>query len=134
MLGLALALDNWHKKGQASTPSNSAPTNTVAPNVTGTAVVGSVLTTDNGTWTGSPTSYAYQWNNSATGDIVGANTNSYTLVSGDTGDNILCKVTATNAIGSNTANSNSIGPIGSGAGTASLDFSQASNSMYAPAI
>jgi hypothetical protein len=39
----------------------SPPVNTVAPAVTGTATQGQTLTTDNGTWTNSPTGYTYQW-------------------------------------------------------------------------
>src|SRR3569623_318085 len=98
MLGIALGLDNWHQKGKASTPSNNAPVNTVAPVASGSATVGSVLSVTDGTWTGSPTiTYTYQWNNGA--DIVGATSNTYTVVSGDSGLNILCKVTATNGVG-----------------------------------
>jgi hypothetical protein len=44
-----------------SLPSGSPPVNTVAPAVTGTATQGQTLTTDNGTWTNTPTGYTYQW-------------------------------------------------------------------------
>jgi len=61
-----------------------APTNTVAPSVTpstGTAGVTSYSTT-NGTWTGSPTSYSYQWQYRDSGSIYvsisGATSSSYT--------------------------------------------------------
>ncbi|MHA7066902.1 hypothetical protein, partial [Azospirillum argentinense] len=43
---------------------NSAPVNSVAPNVTGTATVGNALSTTNGTWSdpdGDGRSYSYQW-------------------------------------------------------------------------
>jgi hypothetical protein len=36
------------------------------PVVTGTARTGNTLTTSDGSWTGSPTSYTYQWKRSAT--------------------------------------------------------------------
>jgi len=85
----------------------TAPVNTVAPNVTGAAYVGDILTTTNGTWTGSPSSYAYQWKRGATN--IGTNTNTYTLVSADAGTNITCIVTATNANGSTPATSNVVG-------------------------
>ena len=39
----------------------AAPVNTAAPVVSGTAQVGSSLSTTTGTWTNSPTGYAYQW-------------------------------------------------------------------------
>lgn len=89
------------------------PANTVAPVIAGSASIGSVLTvTSFGTWTDMQAgSFALQWNNGA--DIVGATAASYTVQSGDSGLNIICKVTATNSAGNATANSNSIGPIGS---------------------
>jgi hypothetical protein len=39
----------------------SPPVNTVAPVVTGTPTQGQTLTTDDGTWTNTPTGYTYQW-------------------------------------------------------------------------
>ena len=97
---------NWMEAWEAitATPPVAAPVNTVAPDVTGSQNVGDVLTTTNGTWTGSPTSYAYQWKRGATN--VGANANTYTLVSADAGLNMTCVVTATNATGSTPATSN----------------------------
>ena len=107
--------------GSASATSNSlgpitsaptAPSNTVAPVASGSATIGSVLSVTNGTWTGTPTiTYTYQWNNGA--DIAGATSSAYTVQSGDNGLSIFCKVTGTNGVGNSTANSNSIGPIGS---------------------
>jgi len=87
--------------------SATAPVNTVAPDVTGNFYVGDVLTTTDGTWTGSPTSYSYQWKRGATN--IGTNANTYTLVSADAGLNITCVVTATNATGSTPATSNVLG-------------------------
>ena len=89
------------------TAGNYAPVNTVAPDVTGLAYVGDVLTTTDGTWTGSPTSYSYQWKRGVTN--IGTNVNTHTLVSADAGFNITCVVTATNASGSTNATSNVIG-------------------------
>ena len=45
--------------GSAASP--TSPTNSARPVVSGTAAVGHTLSTTNGTWSGSPTSYAYQW-------------------------------------------------------------------------
>jgi len=39
----------------------TAPVNTVLPVVSGTTYVGDLLTTTDGTWTGTPTSFSYQW-------------------------------------------------------------------------
>jgi hypothetical protein len=89
-----------------------APSNTVAPVISGTAVVGQVLTSTTGTWTGTaPITYSYQWKRGATN--VGTNSSTYTLVQADAGNtsNITCVVTATNAGGSANATSNTIAQI-----------------------
>jgi SPRY domain len=43
--------------------------------------------------------------------IVGTDSDTYTPAPGDVGKNIYCRVTATNAVGSATANSNTVGPV-----------------------
>ena len=86
--------------------SATAPVNTVLPVVSGTTYVGDLLTTTNGTWSGSPTSFSYQWKRGATN--IGTNANTYTLVTADANTNITCVVTATNAGGSTPATSNII--------------------------
>jgi len=89
-----------------------APTNSVAPVISGTAVVGQVLTSTTGTWSGIPTpTYSYQWKRGATN--IGTNASTYTLVQADAGNtsNITCVVTATNAGGSANATSNQIAQI-----------------------
>ena len=91
------------------TAGNYAPVNTVAPVISGGTYVGDVLTTTNGTWTGSPT-FTYQWfNENDTENIVGATSSTYTLGSVLAGIEISCKVTGTNAAGSDTGVSNVIG-------------------------
>ena len=84
----------------------TAPVNTVLPEVSGSTFVGDLLTTTNGTWSGSPTSFSYQWKRGATN--IGTNANTYTLVTADANTNITCVVTATNATGSTPATSNII--------------------------
>ena len=86
-----------------------SPVNTLIPAVTGSNYVGSLLTTTNGTWTGTPTSFSYQWKRGATN--IGTNANTYTLVIADANTNITCVVTATNASGSTPATSNIFSPL-----------------------
>lgn len=84
-----------------------APVNTVAPVISGTAVVGQTLTTTNGTWTNSPSSYSYQWKRGGV-NISLATSSTYVLVAADAGTNITCQVTATNSVGSASATSNTL--------------------------
>ena len=61
------------------------------------------MTTTNGSWSNSPTSYSYQWQDcsgSGCSDIAGATSSSYKLVSSDVGDTIDVIVTASNTAGS----------------------------------
>jgi hypothetical protein len=101
---------NWMEAWEAITSGPPpAPVNTVAPVISGGTYVGDVLTTTNGTWTGSPT-FTYQWfNENDTENIVGATSSTYTLGSVLAGIEISCKVTGTNAAGSDTGVSNVIG-------------------------
>jgi len=105
MLGLGNSLinNNRVKRGGAI-----APFNTIAPVVSGTNTVGSLLTTTNGTWSGSlPITYTYQWLRNGL-NISGATSSTYTLVTADTSNVVSCKVTATNSVGSANATSNSL--------------------------
>ncbi|HEY2543156.1 MAG TPA: hypothetical protein VGH92_08890 [Gaiellaceae bacterium] len=90
--------------------STAAPSNTSLPSISGSARDGSLLTASHGSWTGSPTSYAYQWlrcdaqaGNCAS--IAGATSNTYTLTTADVGHRVRVQVTATNASGSGNATS-----------------------------
>ncbi|MGI9190926.1 MAG: hypothetical protein ACR2IL_02315 [Chitinophagaceae bacterium] len=84
------------------------PINTVAPVVSGTDIVGSVLTTTNGTWTGNaPITFTYQWlRNGAV--ISGAINSTYTQVLADMGQVITCRVNGSNLYGNADAVGNSI--------------------------
>ncbi|CAB4175234.1 hypothetical protein UFOVP961_137 [uncultured Caudovirales phage] len=62
-------------------------------------ITGSILTASTGSWSDNPTSYSYQWVRSST-DISGFTSNTYTLTTGDIGNNISCRVTAINLTGS----------------------------------
>jgi Cellulase (glycosyl hydrolase family 5)/Ig domain of plant-specific actin-binding protein len=88
----------------------SAPANTALPQITGTAQAGQTLTTSNGTWSGSPTGYAYQWKrcDSAGANcavITGATAKTFALTSTDVGKTLRVDVTASNTAGSATATS-----------------------------
>ena len=83
-------------------PSNNAP-----PTITGTSQQGKELTEHNGTWTGEPTSYAYQWlqcDSSGNGckSISGATNQTYVPTAGDVGHTIKVEETASNAVGAGT--------------------------------
>ena len=92
------------------------PVNTAEPEISGSPVQGQKLTTSNGTWTGSPTDYDYQWTRCGTDggnadasnctSISGANSNDYTLGADDVGKRMRVKVTAQNAAGNTTVASN----------------------------
>jgi GH25 family lysozyme M1 (1,4-beta-N-acetylmuramidase) len=82
----------------------TAPKSTSPPKLAGTAQVGQTLTGSAGTWTGSPTAYAYQWRRCAAdgtcATIAGASGTTYTLTPDDIGSIVLLVVTATGAGGS----------------------------------
>jgi hypothetical protein len=87
-----------------------APTNTALPNLAGATTEGDTLTATSGTWTGSPTGYAYQWQDCNTSgasctNIAGATANTRVLASIDVGHTLRVVVTATNAGGSTAASS-----------------------------
>ena len=91
----------------------SLPVNTVAPVVSGTATVGSTLTTTNGTWLGAPApTFTYQWQRGVS-NISGATSSTYVVQLADVGNTLRCVVTGTNAVGSASANSNSTASVAS---------------------
>jgi hypothetical protein len=88
----------------------TAPANTTLPAISGTPTVGATLTTSDGTWSNSPTSFAYSWLSCNGGGnkcapIRGATLKTYVLVAADAGHTIRARVTATNTDGSATAES-----------------------------
>jgi len=107
--------------GVAQAAIAAAPVNTAPPTISGTTQVGQTLTASNGTWTNSPTSFAYQWVRCNGGgnqcvSVANGTQRTYTLVGADAGRTIRVRVTATNADGSNTAESaqtTAITPAGS---------------------
>ena len=88
---------------------SSVPSNSGVPTISGTARTGSTLTTTStGTWSGSPTSYSYQWKRSATSggtysDVASATASTYVVTEFDVGYFIKLAVVATNGVGSSSA-------------------------------
>ena len=78
------------------------PSNTTAPTISGTTQQGSTLTVANGSWTNSPSSFAYQWQRCSPtcSNVAGATASSYRIAPADVGDTIDVVVTASNAGGS----------------------------------
>src|SRR5581483_4552776 len=82
----------------------AVPVNTALPTVNGLAGQGQTLTATTGSWTGSPTSYRYQWQRCDSGGaacqaIAGQTGQTYLLAQPDVGQTIRVAVTATNADG-----------------------------------
>jgi hypothetical protein len=103
--------------GSASA-AGSPPSNTALPTISGTARDGQLLTAHNGSWSGSPTSFAYEWQScdrhgGGCAAIAGATSTQYTVSSDDVGHRLRVVVTATNANGSGSATSRSTGIVAS---------------------
>jgi hypothetical protein len=107
-----VAVTASNQDGQASASSQTsdvvsattAPRNTSAPTISGTAQVGEELTATRGTWTGGVRSYSYQWQRcDVTGegcaDVTGAAGTSYGVRGADVGHTLRVTVTATNLAG-----------------------------------
>ncbi len=91
----------------------SAPVNTVAPAVTGTAQVRQTLSCSTGTWTGAPApTFTYQWQSNSS-NISGATSSTDQIVDAYVGTAIRCVVTATNSVapGGVSANSNATSSV-----------------------
>jgi hypothetical protein len=107
----------------ATAPILARPAITSPPTVTGTPSVGQTLNCSPGSWSNSPTEYAYVWRRDFSEPISGVTGNSYVIAASDVGHDISCGITATNAAGSTSAFADagtveaSGGGSGSGAGS-----------------
>jgi hypothetical protein len=86
-----------------------APSYTTPPTISGSAIVGHVLTGNRGTWSGAQ-SFAYQWlrcdlNGDNCASINGATATQYQAAAADVADTLRLRVTASNSSGSTTADS-----------------------------
>lgn len=97
--------------GFAEAQAQIAPTNTAAPTISGTARDGETLTANEGTWTGDdPMTFTYQWqrcdaNGLNCANLAGATSRTYAVQTSDVNNRLQVTVTATNATGSSSANS-----------------------------
>ncbi len=97
---------------------SGSPTSTSPPTITGFTEAGQLLTEHHGEWTGSPTSYTYQWERCGFSGanchpISGAAGPTYTALEADIGSTVRVRETAHNAIGAGSADSVAVGPIAS---------------------
>jgi LPXTG-motif cell wall-anchored protein len=77
-------------------PGPTAPTNVVAPTISGTVAVGNTLTVDNGTWDddgAAPYTYTYAWQDDQGNSLT--TSSSYTIIQQDEGHQLTAIVTAT---------------------------------------
>ena len=92
------------------------PYPTAPPTISGEPREGSELTASTGTWNGSPTFYAYQWQRCDAGgtscaDIAEANSRSYRPGPADVGQTLRVSVIAVNTFGSEDASSQTTEPV-----------------------
>ena len=91
------------------TAATGIPVNTAQPSITGDAIVGEILTAENGSWSNAPTSYSYRWLQCDRfgGSCLptGYRGRTYVVQLADVGGTLRVEVTARNASGSATARS-----------------------------
>jgi hypothetical protein len=88
----------------------AAPSNSDAPVISGSTRTGATLTATDGSWSGSPSSYTYQWKRASSSggpytNISSATNNEYVLTEADVDKYIKVSVVAINSFGSSTAES-----------------------------
>jgi len=107
--GVTLDIDSDYLDGPTAAPGSvvsvaADPAPSAPPTIAGSAAIGQTLTEGHGSWSNSPSSYTYQWEDCNTvgiscTSIPGADTNTYTVASSDVGHTIRVTETATNAGG-----------------------------------
>jgi Ig domain of plant-specific actin-binding protein len=102
--------------------SKDGPKNSVRPSVSGTAAVGQELTVSRGTWSPTPTSFAFQWQRcSSSGtdcvNVAGATGPTYGVRSLDVGHRMRALVTARTSAGRSTVTSSNSSVVSSNTNT-----------------
>lgn len=102
---------------------SEAPRNSDRPTISGSAIVGESLQVSTGQWSGGVTSYAYQWqqcdqNGDNCANVAGATGSSYNPRSADLGKTLRADVTAVNAAGRTTVNTDRSAAVTAAAGAA----------------
>ena len=106
--------------GSGGTGVATQPVATTPPSVSGDMTAGQELSASVGEWSGSPTSFAYQWRRcdptgATCGAIPGAVSSTYVLSPGDIGSTVSLVVTATGPGGSQAATTTPSGVVASAA-------------------
>jgi hypothetical protein len=103
--------------GSGGGSGSCSPASTTAPSISGTPQDGQPLTTTEGSWSGGPTSFSYQWHRGTdsscedTGADIGSGEATYVPDAADVGYDVCVVVTATNSYGSTSAISAPYGPL-----------------------
>ena len=125
-LGAKIRVEVVAENGDGSSPARRSaatavirierPTNTVRPTIAGTAREGQALSTTTGEWTGSPTSFTFQWKRCVSGHcaaVAGATAATYALGAADVGTRIRVRVDAHNDGGATGIQSTSTATVAS---------------------
>ena len=107
---------NARSAATAVVSSSEAPKNTARPTIAGAETVGQELSADPGTWSGTPTSFAYQWlrcdvDVAVCFEVNGATGKTYGVREADVGYRLAVEVTATSLKGSGVARSDLTGIV-----------------------
>lgn len=129
--------------GSASSVSASAaqyaPVNSTAATISGTATENQTLTANDGSWTGSPTSFAYQWVQCDTAgnacvEIKNATAKTYKLQTADVGKTIRVRVTASNNDGKTSVTSGATGVVASAGPAGAIKLPNGETSIPASSV
>lgn len=89
-------------------PAIIIPSNTAAPQLSGTAFFDELLSCTTGSWDGTFPTYSYEWYVNTVLDAGLGTASSITVTEALAGKSVVCRVTATNAAGSAYADSNAV--------------------------